>query len=674
VSFARTLCGLAFAAAFFGTSVAGAADMTKTLRVAFRVAENGFDPQAAYDSYSFYVIGGIFDPLYVYDYFARPVRMVPNTAAAMPEITDQGRTYTIKVAPGIYFASDPAFKGKRRELTAEDYVYSFKRIFDPKVRSYWLYLFEGNLEGLDEPLAAARKSGTWDYDAPLEGLRTLDRFTLQIRFRRPNHGFEWWLTTSQFSAVAREVVEAYKDASNRVMENPVGTGAYRLKQWTRGQRIVLEANPDYRDVVYPAPGAGSAGPDAAIARGLTGRKLPLVGTVDISIIEEAHPRLLAFDAGQLDYLAVPASLSPNVIDGAALKPEYVKRGVMLHRHVTPSVSFFYFNLDHPVVGGYGPEKIALRRAISMGYDRAGAISALAHGQAIPASQPVPPALYGHDPKYVPPYGYDPRGARALLDKFGYKDRDGDGYRELPDGKPLTIQLASTTDNAARASDELWKRCMDAIGIRITFLKNKWPELNKMSEAGQLMMWGLSWISSVPDGNDYYSYFDSRNIGTSNDARMRLPAFDALYKRSRDLPHGAERTKLYGEMTDLIYAYAPWILSTYAYENVLTQPTAQGLQAASVRRASVALLRRGPTPALTAAQGSLRHVSGGTTPVEVRRLLALRIAAPAMIVPCCSADAAAGVRHARPTSSQRPLRSERNSASITRMFAIASSTP
>jgi ABC-type transport system substrate-binding protein len=571
----RALCRFAIAAALFAATVAGAADMTKTLRVAFRTAENGFDPQAAYDSYSFYVIGGIFDPLYVYDYFARPVRMIPNTAAALPEITDQGRTYTIKVMPGIYFAADPAFKGKRRELTAEDYVYSFKRIFDPKVRSYWLYLFEGNLEGLDEPLAAARKDASWDYDAPLAGLRALDRFTLQIRFRRPNYGFEWWLTTNQFSAVAREVVEAYKDASNRVMENPVGTGAYRLKQWTRGQRIVLEANPDYRDVVYPVPGAGGAASDGAIARGLSDRKLPLVGTVDISIIEEAQPQLLAFDAGELDYLSVPASLSPNVIDGAALKPEYAERGAVLHRHVTPSVSFFFFNLDHPVVGGYTPEKIALRRAISMGYDRADAISTLVHGQAIPASQPVPPALYGHDPKYVPPYGYDPRGARALLDKFGYKDRDGDGYRELPDGKPLTIQLASTTDNAARASDELWKKNMDAIGIRIAFLKNKWPELNKMSEAGQLMMWGLSWISAVPDGSDYYSYFDSRNIGTSNDARMRLPAFDALYKKSRDLPHGAARTKLYDEMTDMIYAYAPWILTTYPYENVLTQPTLKG---------------------------------------------------------------------------------------------------
>jgi ABC-type transport system substrate-binding protein len=490
-------------------------------------------------------------------------------------VTDQGRTYTIKVRPGIRFAADPAFKGKPRELTAADYVYSFKRILDPKVRSYWLYIFEGNLVGLDEVLAAARKSGTLDYDAPLEGLRALDRFTLQIRFRRPSFGFEWWLTTNQFSAVAREVVDAYKDEANRVMEHPVGTGAYRLKQWTRGQRIVLEANPDYRENTFPAPGPDSAPGDAAIAQGLTGKKLPLVGNVDIAIIEEAQPRLLSFDSGRLDYLALPATLAANVLDGPALKSEYAKRGIALHRHVAPSIAFFFFNLDHPVVGGYTPEKLALRRAISMGYDREKAISSLLHGQATYAFQPVPPPLYGHDPKYVPPHGFDPRAARALLDKFGYKDRDGDGWREQPDGKPLTLVLASTPDNAARANDELWKQNMDALGLKITFLKNKWPELNKMSEAGQLMMWGLGWISSVPDGSDYYSYFYSKNIGTSNDARVRLPAFDALYLRSRDLPHGAARTKLFDEMNDMIFNYAPWILTNYAYENDLAQPWLKG---------------------------------------------------------------------------------------------------
>jgi oligopeptide transport system substrate-binding protein len=149
---------------------AAAADMRKTLHVAFPVAESGFDPQAISDTYSDAVCLAIFDPLYRYDYFARPVALQPNTADGPPQVSDGGRTYTIKVKRGIRFAADPAFGGKPRELTASDYVYSIKRVFDPKVRSYWLYLFEGNLVGLDATLERARKSGRFDYDEPIDGL------------------------------------------------------------------------------------------------------------------------------------------------------------------------------------------------------------------------------------------------------------------------------------------------------------------------------------------------------------------------------------------------------------------------------------------------------------------------------------------------------------------------
>jgi ABC-type transport system substrate-binding protein len=566
----------------FGALVCGlhaqAADMTKTLRVAFAAAENGFDPQAIYDVYSDAVCSAIFDPLYTHDYFARPVQMVPNTAESLPQITDGGRTYTIKVKRGIYFATDPAFKGKKRELTAEDYVYSIKRIFDPKVRSYDVYLFENSLVGLDAPLARARKSGTFDYDEKIEGLQALDRYTLRIRFRRPEYAFQWWLATRNLAAVAREVVEAYGDSSHRVMEHPVGTGPYRLKSWLRGQKIILEANPDFRDMRYPQPPTGESA-DTTVAKGLVGRPLPVVGSIEISIIEEGQPRLLTFESGKLDYLSLanPASLAANVLDGDRLKPVFANKGIVLQRGVEPSLTFFFFNLDDPVVGGYTPAKVALRRAASMGYDRDAAIRILENGQGKPASQPVPPALFGHDPAADAKSAYDPAAARALLDKFGYKDRDGDGYRENPDGTTLTLVKASTTDAAARVSDELWKKNMDEIGLRITFLKNKWPELNKMSEAGQLMMWGVGWIASTPDGDPFYSYLYSKNIGTSNDARLRLPQYDKLYEQAHALSDGGERNALFRKMTELIVGYAPWIMSTYPYYNVVAQPWLKGFK-------------------------------------------------------------------------------------------------
>ena len=201
----RALAALALTplAASAPAARAAAQGDAKVLRVEFPIAETGFDPQFAYDTYSFAVIDSIFEAPYSYDYFARPAKLVPRTAAELPQITDDGRTYSVRLRPGIYFASDPAFGGKRRELVAEDYVYSIKRHLDPKVRSYWLYLFENHLLGLDDVLAGARKAGKLDYATPISGLEAVDRYTFRVRFKEPDYSFQHWLTTGQMAAVAR---------------------------------------------------------------------------------------------------------------------------------------------------------------------------------------------------------------------------------------------------------------------------------------------------------------------------------------------------------------------------------------------------------------------------------------------------------------------------------------
>lgn len=549
------------------------ADPAKVLRVMFPIAETGFDPQATSDLYSGHVQRGIFEPLYAYDYLARPYRLVPLAAAALPEISADGRTWTIRIKPGILFGDDPAFKGRKRELTAHDFVYSWKRLLDPRMRSPYLWYLDGKLVGADKVQALAKEAGKLDYDTEIEGLRALDRHTLQIRLVEPDYVLMGYMAHNAMSAVAREVIEAYGDASGWAMANPVGTGPFRLADWRRGQKIVLEANPNYRDESFPA--AGEPGDAALIAR-MKGRRLPQVGRVAIAIIEESNPQLLAFNSGELDYANVPADLIPNVLDaGNKLKPYYADQKVAHWRVTQPALAYMYFNMEDPVVGGYTPDRIALRRAIVMGFNVRELIDVWYQGQATAANQPIPPVVSGHVDKVGGAVGYDPRLAMQLLDRFGYKDRDGDGFREQPDGKPLALVMGSATSGRDRARDELWKKSLARIGIRVDFLVQKWPDLLKMGRAGKLQMWPVGWITQYNEGDAFMQLLYSKNIGQSNYSRFTLPEYDELYRQTKRIPAGPERTALYRKMSELLNAYNPWDLGVWRVENTLVRPWVDG---------------------------------------------------------------------------------------------------
>ena len=554
---------------------ASAADLAKTLRVAFPVAETGFDPAPVGDIYSQYVNRAIFDALYKYDYLARPYKIVPNVAVGMPEISPDGKTWMIKIKPGIYFADDAAFKGKKRELTAADYVYSWKRVIDPKMRSNNIQVFDSKLLGAETVVAAAKATGKFDYDAPIEGLQAIDRYTVRLKLNFPSYELMADLTTSPTAAVAREVIEAYGDENGWTMANPVGTGPYRLKEWRRGQKIVLETSPGFRGEPFPESVAPE---DRALMAKMRGKKLAMIDRIEISIIEESNPRLLAFQNGELDYLTVPSDLVSKVLGpDNKLKPEYAKQGIVLARGVQPAISYTYFNMEDPVVGGYDKGKIALRRAISMSYNVDEEIRVLRQGQGEPATQPIPPNVGGYDPKIKGNAKYDVAGAKALLDKFGYIDRDGDGWRELPDGKPLKLTIGSDPSALSRQYDELWQRSLAAIGIRVEFVKQKWPDLLKMARYGQLQMWFLGNINTTPEGFGFMSLLYGPHSGFANLARFNLPEFNQLYEKAQKLPDGAERTQLFAKMSALVNAYAPWNLNAYRYENVLVQPWVLGFK-------------------------------------------------------------------------------------------------
>jgi ABC-type transport system substrate-binding protein len=581
-SAARGIAAAVFAALFLAAPAASAADMKKVIRHVFPAGEEGFDPAAAHDLYSGTVEQMIFETLFTYDYLARPAKLVPLTAEAMPQVTDNGLTYTIKLRKGIYFTPDPAFKGVKRELVADDYVFSIKRFMDPKLRSPWTWLVDGKIVGLDEQAAKAKEMGSFDYSAKIPGLEAVDRYTLRIKLKQPDYNLPYVLAHEPMGAVAKEVVAAYADTGGRVMSNPVGTGPYKLASWTRSSKIVLEANPDFRGFVWDFK-AGSDPGDGELVKEMKGKKMPQIGRIEISIMEEDQARLLAFQNGELDLMNMEGPLAPKVLSGGTLTPDMQKKGIKLSRFVDPEISYHYWNLQDPVVGGLTKEKIALRRAMAMAYPIDEEIKVIRNGQAIEAQFPIPPGVVGHDPAYKSSVKYDVAGANALLDKFGYK-KGADGFRTLPDGKPLVIRYASRPDSLWRQMDEMWKKTFDSIGIRMEVQKDKFAELLKLEKQCKLMMRTASWIADYPDADNFMQLLYGRNIYQSNNACAAIPEYDKLYEQTLKMTDSPERNRLYHEMAKIIEAYAPWRLDISRYRNMLVQPWVLGYKKHPILRA------------------------------------------------------------------------------------------
>jgi oligopeptide transport system substrate-binding protein len=353
------------------------ADPKKVLRYVFPVAETGFDPAGVHDLYSAHVNGSIFETLFTYDYLASPAKLVPRTAEALPEVSADGLTYTIRLQKGIYFAADPVFKGKKRELTSADYVYTFKRLLDPSLHSPNSWLLDGRILGMEALLKQAQKTGKFNYDQSVAGLQTPDRYTLVIRLTSPDQNFPMLLAHQPAGAVAREVIEKYRDKAGFVMGHPIGTGPYMLSRWTPGSRIILKANPDFRSFVWNFK--ASMPEDQKIVKAMQGKKMPQIGVIDIQVMEEGQSRWLSFIKDEVDLFALDGELTVQALQDGKLKPELIKKGVQLSRITDPSIDYHYWNMQNPVVGGLSKDKIVLRRAMAMAFSADNYINILQKG-------------------------------------------------------------------------------------------------------------------------------------------------------------------------------------------------------------------------------------------------------------------------------------------------------
>lgn len=554
-----------------GSAAGPTPDPNKVLRTMFPQAETGFDPAKVHDLYSNTVVEAINEALLTYDYLARPAKLTPRTAEALPEVGEAGRIYTFRVKKGIHFTDDPVFAGTRRELTATDYAYSIKRLVDPKIRSPYRMLVDGKIEGLDQLAKRAEESGRFDYDAPVAGLAVLDRYTLKITLREPDYNFPYIMAMPTLGAVAREAVEHYGDDSNA---HPIGTGPYRLGKWRRGSLIELLANPDYRGIPWTFT-AHEAGDERLVAE-MQGKILPTIGRIEISIMEEDQGRLLAFQNRELDLFELRGGLAPRMMAGATLKPEFVAMGAKLSRIVDPELAYPYFNMRKGTFVGLGKEKIALRRALILAYDSEEEVRTVWNGQAQAIEFPVPPDIVGHLPKYRSSNPTDLKLAIALLDKFGYKI-GADGWRAHPDGKPLVVHLTTFPDSEGRLLDELWSKTLNKLNIRLSVDKKKFADVLKAEKTCQIEIRPDRWIADYPDGDNFMQLFYSKNIGQTNTSCTDIPEYDTLYEKARKLPPGPEREALWVDMARLLEYYGAIRVSVARNRNMVMQKQVVGFK-------------------------------------------------------------------------------------------------
>jgi ABC-type transport system substrate-binding protein len=563
-------------AALLGAALAatGAQAQQKVFRYAFEIAETSFDPMRVNDVYSSIVNNAMFDAPLTYDYLAQPIKLKPNTAAALPEVSADGLTYTVRIKPGIYFADDPAFNGRKRELVAADYVYTLKRVLNPKLRATLLAEIEPYIVGAEEATARARKTNTFDYDAPIEGIKLLDKYTFQVRIKSPVYVFIYNFADCRIMcAVAREVEDRYGEDLG---SHPVGTGPFKIKFWKRSSKIVLDRNPNFREEYWDAEPPKGDARAMEIYSQMKGKRMPSIDQVEISIIEETQPRWLSFLNEEMDlsYL-VPEEFAYQAFPNNKLAKNLERRGIRMEQLPTLDLTYSFFNMDDPVVGGYTPEKVALRRALSLSYKIKDEIAVLRKGQAIPADTPYAPGVAGYDPNFhTTANEYNPAKAKALLDMFGYVDRDGDGWREMPDGSPLVVKRSSSPTVRDQQFDELWKRGMDDIGVKMEVVKGKWPDILKAARLGKVQFWSLGGTASSPDADTWLTSLYGPNR-QQNLAQFRLKAFDDLYEKARSLPDGPERTRIYQEMTKLVVSYVPWRINTHRIRTDLWYPQVIG---------------------------------------------------------------------------------------------------
>lgn len=519
----------------------------KVLHLTVESQVKGMDPIATGDTYSSNEVGRVYEGLLQYHYLKRPYELVPNLAKAMPEISKDELTYTFKLKEGVLFHDNAAFKdGIGREMVAEDVVYSIKRLADPKNTALGWWLLDGKIVGLNEWRDAQRDKKQSDYSTTIEGLKALDKYTVQFKLKEKSPQFLYSLAMSYTMVVPREAVEYY---GGEFLNNPVGTGPFMTTTYKQSNKIVYTKNPKYREEFYPSEGAPGDKEKGLLKD--AGKRLPLVEKIIVYIQPESQPRWLSFEKGKTDFLGIPKDNFETVVTpDQGITDAYAKKGITLE--VTPDLDITYiaFNHDDPLF----KDNVKLKQAMSLAYDRNKSNELFYNNLGILAQTPIPPGVGGYDPNYKNPYvAYDLEKAKKLLAQAGY-----------PEGKGLPeIKYDTTATTVSRQMGEFFRKQMALIGINVQVITNTWPQLTEKVHKRQTQTFGMAWLADYPDAENFLQLIYGPNASPGpNGSNFNDKEFNKLYEKYTKMQQGPERAKRYAQLSQKFAEKVPWILGVH----------------------------------------------------------------------------------------------------------------
>ena len=488
--------------------------------------------------------------------------------------TVDGERWTFTVRKDLRFADDPCFRdsgGKGRKIDARDFIYAFRRMADPVAASPVQNFFSDKIIGFDELIERNNKrlkaDEPADYTTPVAGLQLDpgDPYTFSIALNQAYPQIRYLMAMHFTAPQAPEAVEFYgKD----IVRHPVGCGPFVLDEWVPKRRIVLSKNPNRPLEYYPTQ--GEAGDRAKGYLKNAGKQLPLVDKIIVSNIAESTTGWNLFLQGYLDGRSVTQTNYQQVISQQGLlSPEMKEKGIGLTKSDNVAITYFAFNMNDPVFGGYTPQKRKLRQAISLAVNSQEFINLFSQGNGTAAQSVVPPGIFGYDPDYKNPYRqYDPKLTRAkkLLAEAGYPQ----GIDPKTKTRLTLYYDNAKTDAGGRQFVSLIQRQIEQLGINLESRSQRDVVWQSKIDGNDWQLTDYGWLADYPDPENFvFLLYGPNKRPGPNLTGYDDPQYNRIFEQMRALDDGPQRLKLIQQLRDIANADCPLIWMQHSQSLSLT---------------------------------------------------------------------------------------------------------